>query len=113
MRQKFKENGIPLSQHVSVSVEQAGSRWLIADNSEKYPVRKKEHGLNIYAGKKYLVLLVRPEGIESYDRAFHLATGVWINIPVGKDALLPGSGKVLLRSGNGDASTTGNDTEQR
>lgn len=31
LRQEFEENGIPLSQNVSVSVKKSGSRWLIAD----------------------------------------------------------------------------------
>lgn len=53
--------------------------------------------------RKYLLLLVRPDGIESHDRAMHLATQVWHNIRVGKDALLPGSGKVIL-SGRAPAS---------
>ena len=54
--------------------------------------------LELSEGKKYLVLLVRPEGIESYSQAKKLATEVWNNIEIGKDALLPGSGDVILQS---------------
>jgi len=49
--------------------------------------------------RQYLLLLVRPDGIASYDRAMEMATHVWRNIRVGKDALLPGRGRVIFSGG--------------
>ena len=62
--------------------------------------------LELSGGKEYLVLLVRPEGVESYRRAVSLATQVWHDIHIGKDALLPGTGKVILISENGKRTAT-------
>jgi len=49
LRQEFEENEAPLSQDVTVSVEEAGNRWLITDKSRKYYVRKEERRLHISA----------------------------------------------------------------
>jgi len=49
LRQEFEENEAPLSQDVTVSLEEAGSRWLITDKSRKYYVRKEERRLHISA----------------------------------------------------------------
>ena len=48
LRRNFWEVGTPLSEHSTISLEQAGSRWLITDNSDKYSVRKEKNKLNIY-----------------------------------------------------------------
>ena len=49
LRQEFEENEAPLSQDVTVSLEEAGSRWLITDKSRKYYVRKEQRRLHISA----------------------------------------------------------------
>ncbi|MHC4642241.1 MAG: hypothetical protein ACYS32_11395, partial [Planctomycetota bacterium] len=46
--QKFEENKTPLSQRATVSVEQAGIKWLITNRSKKYSIRKERGRLNIY-----------------------------------------------------------------
>ena len=48
LRQTFEENNTPLSQRATASVEQAGSSWLITDESKKYPVSEESGSLNIY-----------------------------------------------------------------
>jgi hypothetical protein len=48
LRQEFEKNEIPLSQHVTVSVEQGDSRWLITDKLKKYAVRKEGVVLMVY-----------------------------------------------------------------
>lgn len=47
LRQELESNGISLSQDATVLVEEAGSRWLIADKDKRYPV-KKEIALSPY-----------------------------------------------------------------
>jgi hypothetical protein len=54
--------------------------------------------LGASGGKKYLVLLVRPEGVESYERCFKLAY-FDRKLDVGKEALLSGGQLVLTRDG--------------
>lgn len=46
--QKFEENKTPLSQRATVSVQQAGIRWLITNRSKKYSIRKEGARLKIY-----------------------------------------------------------------
>ncbi|MHC4111013.1 MAG: hypothetical protein ACYSUY_08055 [Planctomycetota bacterium] len=46
--QKFEENKTQLSQRATVSVEQAGTRWLITNRSKKYSIRKEGSKLKIY-----------------------------------------------------------------
>jgi hypothetical protein len=46
--QKFEENKTPLSQRATVSVEQAGIRWLTTNRSKRYSIRKEGSRLNIY-----------------------------------------------------------------
>jgi hypothetical protein len=48
LQQKFEENKTPLSDRSTVSVEQAGIRWLITNRSKKYSIRKEGGRLNIY-----------------------------------------------------------------
>ena len=48
LRQEFEENKFPLSQHVTILVEEPGSTWLIINELKEYLVRKKELSLNIY-----------------------------------------------------------------
>jgi len=52
LRQEFEENQISLSEHVTVSVEQQGSAWVITDNWNEYFVRKEEGRLNIHIEQK-------------------------------------------------------------
>jgi len=57
LRRAFEEKGTPLSQYVTVSIEKAGSRWLINDRLKTYCVRKEDDRLNIYpeaAAKTYI-----------------------------------------------------------
>jgi hypothetical protein len=49
------------------------------------------------AGKKYLVLLVRPEGVTTFERCYRMAHER--RLTVGKDALLSGGNIVLTRHG--------------
>ena len=49
LRQQFEQNKMPLSQDATVLVKKAGNRWLIADKSKEYSVRKGEDELDIYA----------------------------------------------------------------
>ncbi|MGB2809899.1 MAG: hypothetical protein WBC22_19320 [Sedimentisphaerales bacterium] len=46
--QKFEENKTPLSDRATVSVEQAGTRWMTTNRSKKYSIRKEGSRLNIY-----------------------------------------------------------------
>ncbi len=48
-------------------------------------------------GKKYLVLLVRPSGIDSYERCLRIAKQK--DIKVGKDALLSGGDVIFTAQG--------------
>jgi hypothetical protein len=48
LKQKFEENKTPLSQRATVSVEQAGTKWLITNRPKKYSIRKEGSRLNIY-----------------------------------------------------------------
>ncbi len=48
LRQKFEENQILLSQHITVSIKHEGSTWVITDNLNVYFVRKEKSRLNIY-----------------------------------------------------------------
>jgi translation elongation factor EF-4 len=48
LRREFEAKDISLSQNVTVSVEEAGSAWLITDEATKYLIRKEENGLSIY-----------------------------------------------------------------
>lgn len=48
LKQKFEENKTPLSNRATVSVEKAGIRWLIANRSKKYSIRKEKGWLKIY-----------------------------------------------------------------
>jgi hypothetical protein len=48
LRTAFKNKGISLSEDVAVSVEEPGSKWLIIDNDNKYPVREERRKLFIY-----------------------------------------------------------------
>jgi len=50
LQQTFENNGISLSQNVTVSIEAEGSKWLITDedNKQTYSIRRKESGLRIW-----------------------------------------------------------------
>jgi photosystem II stability/assembly factor-like uncharacterized protein len=47
LRQEFKKEEISLSDRATVSIEETGSKWLIADNRRMYSIRKGEDALNI------------------------------------------------------------------
>ena len=73
LRQVFENNGISISQNVTVSIERTGSKWLITDGDAKktYSVRKDEGKLNIYRfgiyeftpGMKISDLIAKAEGV--------------------------------------------------
>jgi hypothetical protein len=66
------------------------------------PYLKLLDTLQASGGKKYLVLLLRPEGIPTYHRCFDLAMQrkrFDPNFHVGKDALLTGGNVVLTKGG--------------
>lgn len=48
--QDFEKNKIPLSNKAAVSVENAGSRWLITDGQQEYLIKKDRDRLNVYEG---------------------------------------------------------------
>jgi len=50
LRRAFENNKFPLSQNVTISIEEKGSRWLITDegNNRTYTIRKEGEQLNIY-----------------------------------------------------------------
>jgi hypothetical protein len=48
LRQKFEEKQISLSEHITVSVEQPDSAWVVRDDWNEYFVRKEEGRLNIH-----------------------------------------------------------------
>jgi hypothetical protein len=59
--------------------------------------------LKAEGGKRYLVLLVRPEGVAAFERGFRMA--LERNVDVGKDALLSGGNVVLTKEGRPVLST--------
>jgi len=77
LRQEFKNNKVPLSEHVSVSVKEAGSRWVIIDKYRRYRVWKEADKLNIYDEQGQITAIMRviearkasvPESInQTYD----------------------------------------------
>ena len=53
---RFEENDFPLSQGVTVSVEEVNSRWLITDKlQQKYFVKKEQSRLNIYSDGHWIL----------------------------------------------------------
>ncbi|MBI1922628.1 UPF0182 family protein [Candidatus Poribacteria bacterium] len=67
LRQSFKEHEITLSQNVTLSMKEKGSKWLITDednkdkdNKQEYTVSKEKGQLNIYKKQKE----IDPEGKE-------------------------------------------------
>jgi putative peptide zinc metalloprotease protein len=52
LRGEFEEAQILLSEHVTVSVEQQGSAWMIRDDWNEYFVRKEEGRLNVHIEQK-------------------------------------------------------------
>lgn len=50
LRQELGLNEILLSIDAVVVVEEAGSRWLIADGDSKYTIKKEDNGLGVYRG---------------------------------------------------------------
>jgi len=75
LRQEFEENGFPLSQHVTISVEEPGSTWLIINELKEYLVRKKELSLNIYNPIKEL-----PFNIELKDFRIEYYKPVYLRV---------------------------------
>lgn len=51
---EFRNNGILLSQNATISIEEAGTGWLIYDGEKNYTVRGEEDRLNIYEAPKAL-----------------------------------------------------------
>jgi hypothetical protein len=52
LRGEFEEEQISLSEHVTVSVEQQGSAWVIRDDWNEYFIRKEEGRLDIHIEQK-------------------------------------------------------------
>jgi hypothetical protein len=48
LRTDFENRGILLSEDVTVLVEEPGSKWLIIDNRNEYPVRSEQRRLYVY-----------------------------------------------------------------
>ena len=61
LRQKFVESDITLSQDVTITVEETGSKWKLTDtgNHRTYDVRKEENQLKVYETLGHLVDLER------------------------------------------------------
>ena len=59
LRQKFVENGVPLSQSAAIVIEETGNRWKLTDtgNRRTYDIRKEENQLKIYKTLEDLVNL--------------------------------------------------------
>ena len=80
LTRRFKENRIPLSDDVTVVIEEKGSKWLILDEQmyTVYTVRKEEGKLNIYenaAVLQYLNSLFELDpavGEKTFDTGFSL-----------------------------------------
>ena len=53
--------------------------------------------LQAQADKKYLVLLIRPDGLPTYEQCIRMAVGR--RLSVGKDALLSGGNVILTKQG--------------
>ena len=65
-------------------------------------IKKLFDDIKASGGKKYIVLLVRPQGIDSFERCMAMAEKEKMpdgkKMPLGKDALLAG-GKVIFTLG--------------
>lgn len=59
--QVFKDNRIPLSRNVTISIEEKDSQWLITDNKMTYAVRKVGARLNIYRDDLFGRIAVKNE----------------------------------------------------
>ena len=81
-----------------VLIHPAGTRVLKADlDKDDSPVGKLLDELAADRDRRYLVLLVRPSGIESFQKCLKLAQD--LKIDVGKDALLSGGQVIFTRDG--------------
>jgi len=80
LRQEFEENEFPLSQHVTISVEEPGSTWLIINELKEYLVRKKELSLNIYDPIKELPFLVH---LKDFRLEYYKPGSILIYLPDG------------------------------
>jgi len=71
LRQELESNSIPLTPNAAVSIEKAGSRWLISDGDRNYSVRREEGKLAIYQetepGKTELVFSTDPDLSQRLD----------------------------------------------
>lgn len=65
LRQRFENNKTPLSQNVTISIEEPGSNWLVIDGNRTYIVKKEEDKLNIYdkGGKGMPLGINTPEDV--------------------------------------------------
>lgn len=50
LRREFESYGVLLSQDATISVEEAGSKWLVTDEDSRYSIRKEGNRVNIYTG---------------------------------------------------------------
>jgi hypothetical protein len=77
LRQEFEENEVPLSEHVTISVEEPGSTWWLIDELKEYLVRKEELRLNICDPIKELPFHIRLKDfrMEYYEPEYlHIGT---------------------------------------
>ena len=87
VRQIFENNGISLSQNVSISIPTPGSQWRITDGNQIYYVQKKGGKLNIYTA-----IQTGPEGIleavrtKNVNRAGIYVVGLEIDLHASTEA---------------------------
>jgi len=55
LRQKFTDEGLPLSDEAVVSVETPGLEWQIKDGLQRYLIKKSEQSLNVFGGLSSIV----------------------------------------------------------
>jgi outer membrane protein assembly factor BamA len=55
--QEFQSKGNSLSDKAAVSIERAGSRWLVTDVQKAYSIRKEEDRLNVYKTRTLLEVM--------------------------------------------------------
>ena len=92
LRQSFADNELPLSDEASISFEEAGNRWLIADNEWKYTVSREEDKLSIYSN----IIGAPPnvpgengvEKIKNYAKAMSVTLHAILTNKIGIDWLL-------------------------
>ena len=65
--QDFEEKEAPLSDKTTVSIEEAGSQWLITDGQKVYSIRKEAGNLSVYRTESLLGVIRRAKLGEPYQ----------------------------------------------